>query len=471
MVKFSSAIRYAFNRRKPAAYKPMNKGDLEKNIQKKYELNSRYAKDAVNKADSIISSQKELVKQYHKEYQDKIKQVEDALNKAKSSQKLHALKSKLEKYKNKLSKYEKHLKNNTIPKVIFGGKANFIARCQGEITNQEWKRLRNNKFSSRGDKTKKGNLNTRIIIDGNKIYLNINTSIKKNKRRYKYIKIPLYLPQKKNLEGEINGRDYRKLILDYVAKEKPYFVEIIRKDNDYYVHITIEEETPAIKSAKPEQVGIIGIDTNPDGYALTIINKEGNYKEHKNFINHELTYARGNRRTNLCGELANQVVNYVKTTGYAIAIEDLEFKNNRYGNKKFERISHQFVYRKLLTFLERGCRREGIEIIKVNPAFSSIIGKYKYQHQYGISVHQAAALVIGRRALGYKERIPLKLINFMKRKLAKNKFKQFLGSKEWSKWGKIDYQIKREIKQIKKGGDKPGYKDYSYTCYRKKIVA
>jgi hypothetical protein len=79
-------------------------------------------------------------------------------------------------------------------------------------------------------------------------------------------------------------------------------------------------------------------------------------------------------------------------------------------------------------------------------------------------------MVIGRRGLGFRERVPLNLRKYMKKKISDKKFNLFLGSKEWSKWGKIDYRIQRDIKNIKKGGDKPGYKDYSYIHYRRKIL-
>ena len=39
--------------------------------------------------------------------------------------------------------------------------------------------------------------------------------------------------------------------------------------------------------------------------------------------------------------------------------------------------------------------------VKVNPAFTSILGALKYQRMLSLSVHAAAALVIGRRAWGY----------------------------------------------------------------------
>ena len=42
----------------------------------------------------------------------------------------------------------------------------------------------------------------------------------------------------------------------------------------------------------------------------------------------------------------------------------------------------------------------------MNPAYSSVIGRVKFMERYGLTVHQAAALVLARRLLGCSERIP-----------------------------------------------------------------
>ena len=44
-----------------------------------------------------------------------------------------------------------------VPGVIFGGKKNFVKRCQGKITNQEWKELSIQPICSVGESCKKGN--------------------------------------------------------------------------------------------------------------------------------------------------------------------------------------------------------------------------------------------------------------------------------------------------------------------------
>jgi hypothetical protein len=63
----------------------------------------------------------------------------------------------------------------------------------------------------------------------------------------------------------------------------------------------------------------------------------------------------------------------------------------------------------LLEAIERRAVRCGVLIKKVHPAYTSIIGKYKYATALGLSFHQSAALVIARRGLGFRERIPKKI--------------------------------------------------------------
>jgi len=49
---------------------------------------------------------------------------------------------------------------------------------------------------------------------------------------------------------------------------------------------------------------------------------------------------------------------------------------------------------------------KGVEVIEVNPAYTSVIGMLKYAPQLNIDKDIAGAYVIGRRALGFKEDMP-----------------------------------------------------------------
>src|SRR5262249_46318484 len=68
-----------------------------------------------------------------------------------------------------------------------------------------------------------------------------------------------------------------------------------------------------------------------------------------------------------------------------------------------------FAYSSIKSHLKARATREGVEIKEVNPTFTTLIGRVKFAKRYGLSIHQAAALSIGRRFLGASERIPRRL--------------------------------------------------------------
>lgn len=45
-------------------------------------------------------------------------------------------------------------------------------------------------------------------------------------------------------------------------------------------------------------------------------------------------------------------------------------------------------------------------MIEVNPAFTSMLGLLKYSARKGIGTHMGAAVVIGRRGMGFSEHLP-----------------------------------------------------------------
>jgi IS605 OrfB family transposase len=399
----------------------------------------------VENARQTIESQKELVKLEFDNFTKKVEAIDTQLQKQNiSEKKRNALIKKLDKRIRKQKYYKNFIDTSTIPPVTFGTKSLFIKRCKGLITKEEWQSARSNRIYSRGDKTKGGNPNLRVVIINNMSYLEISTLEKTKTNRAIKIRVPIYLPEKRSKKtGLVNGIDYRSLFLEHLATGEAYQVEIIRKDDKYYCHITFS--IPEKKIIYTGHNGIIGIDTNPDGLALTMIDNKGNYKWHRYLSQYELLYARSNRRKNLCGELVKQATEIAKENNCGIAIEDLKFKNDRDVSSKFARIKYQFIYSTLLEMLESSCYREGIEIIKVKPQYTSKIGLYKYCHQYGMEVHNGAAMVIGRRSYELKEKIP----KILKDKLIQD-IDKFNKKNEWARWSEINKVIKRKV------GEKPG---------------
>jgi cell division ATPase FtsA len=76
------------------------------------------------------------------------------------------------------------------------------------------------------------------------------------------------------------------------------------------------------------------------------------------------------------------------------------------GKAKPRKILYQWNAKKFLQKLKRVAMLKGVEIVEVNPAYTSIIGMLKYAPQLSINKDIAGAYVIGRRALGFKEDMP-----------------------------------------------------------------
>ena len=55
-----------------------------------------------------------------------------------------------------------------------------------------------------------------------------------------------------------------------------------------------------------------------------------------------------------------------------------------------------FAYSTYQSMLQSKCEMAGIELISVNPAYTSQIGHHKFMKMYGLSSHESAALVIRR---------------------------------------------------------------------------
>jgi len=258
---------------------------------------------------------------------------------------------------------------------IFGGKRAWKLMNNGVISKEEWTSRRNNSLYSRGDRTKNGNPNIRI--EDGILKINIPTE------RGKWIEGKLHIPKKFNHYFECY--DVR---LKYVG------------DGNFKVMVTWEEEKPICLTNKD---GAIGIDINPDGVALVEVNSHGNILHHHYEKSDRLTYGNNCQRLQDVREIANRVIRYSLNSGKQIVIEDLKFTQTK-KYKKFNRMSHNFIYRKLSEAIERKAYLSGAKLVKVNPAFTSVLGILKFQDMYSLNRHTSAALVIARRGMGIQEK-------------------------------------------------------------------
>ncbi|MEX1406185.1 IS200/IS605 family accessory protein TnpB-related protein, partial [Hydrogenibacillus schlegelii] len=122
-------------------------------------------------------------------------------------------------------------------------------------------------------------------------------------------------------------------------------------------------------------------------------------------------HASREKRVWIAGILANEVADWLASLGVRqVDLEVLFFDQDQDSNKVFIRITHYFTKYVLFTRLIVDLRKHGIALINVPAAYTSLIGFFKYAETYGLNAHQAAALVIARRALGFKEKVPKGLL-------------------------------------------------------------
>ncbi|MBU4265814.1 MAG: hypothetical protein L6243_05800 [Candidatus Altiarchaeales archaeon] len=417
---YQSAKRYGFNR----LLEKHKLNELKKDVMAKFGLNARYSYAAMKDAEGTIKSQKELIKGEVYETKEKLKRSRKKLGKVNAPLKREGICARIDKLTTKLDRYEKHLEEGTIPKVIFGGRENFMNLQKGKISKEEWKKLRSNAFYSVGGKIDGGNQNLRIThIEDNIFRLRVNIS----ERRWIYTR--LWIPSR---------------YVDYLkqAIKGSYSVRVVKKDK-YEVHISSDHQGIELDFSN----GVAGFDINTDNISVTIATRDGNFRASKVFKCPELLYTRTNRRKWLLGNLVKEAFEWIKFHDVrTVAIENLKLRKTFDTNRRYNRKVSNFIHAKAIGLIKSRAVKEKIAIKGVNPRFSSFIGDYKYTSTYGLSVHQAAAFVIARRAMGYMERVPkilLMFINFVKKRDPSTKPMEGL-----KKWGLL-YGIMKRVANSK----------------------
>lgn len=355
MRRFSSAMRYAYQR----LLEGNKRKDLKKDLSKLFNINTRYSDDAIFLAQSTVAL------------------------------------------------CEKRGQNPK--KLIFGSRKLFEQLKKNHLTGKrrkqlktKWKESRQGNLYSRGDKSKQGNLNLRFQWIDNQLYLRINTG----DRQYIYAKVIRDVKREKDKWIEFT------FMLENAYRYKqwfPYSVRLRVKNSNVYAFISVEEKLPPITITKDN--GIIGIDVNayPFHLALAFTSKDGNLEKYQRINLNELLEVNSEKRQYLEWQIAHEIIKIAKEEKKAIAIENLQKLPKGKRGDGFAKLRirlQKWSYKRLLDKIEVLARRNGIEIIKINPAYTSVIGKLKYSPQYNIDKDIAGAFVIARRGLGYKEKLP-----------------------------------------------------------------
>ena len=168
-------------------------------------------------------------------------------------------------------------------------------------------------------------------------------------------------------------------------------------------------ELPEVEITTDRRRGAIGVDLNANHLAVAETDASGNCLNAWRVP--LVTYGKNtNQAEAIIGDAVAGVVEYAREVGKPIVIERLDFRQKKAAlegeSPRYSRMLSSFSYGKVKAyFISRGYR-QGVEVHQVNPAFSSVIGRVKFMERYGLSVHQAAALVLARRSLGFPSAFP-----------------------------------------------------------------
>ncbi len=110
-------------------------------------------------------------------------------------------------------------------------------------------------------------------------------------------------------------------------------------------------------------------------------------------------------RSVVCAEI-KQLRHLRKREGDLCRVTDQRSRAGSKAGFSLRKKLQQWAYRSILAKIEILAGRSGVEVVKVDLAYTSVIGRLKYAPQHLVDKDVAGAYVVGRRALGFEEKLP-----------------------------------------------------------------
>lgn len=403
-------------------------GELKSSYLVKYGITARQFNAIRVKVEGKIASIKELRKTQISGLKEQIKALETKISKLQKKPLLslltHQKKRRLYRLKQRLEQLVKDQEQNKIS-LCFGSKKLFHAQFDLDAnqykTHEEWlkswRHARRSEifFLGSKDETSGNQTCTASIEEDNSLTLRIRLPNALHGKFGKYLTIPhiafsyghqeiltsLEDCRQRQLLAQVNDSNYSNH-----GQALTYRFKHDKKGWRLFVSVSLPE--PQWKTNKDK--GVIGVDINTDHLALVETDRFGN-PLCKKTIPLNLYGKSKEQSLALIGDACAQVVNHTEQTLKPLILEDLDFQKKKQSLRETcspsqSRKLSSFSYQAILTHLKSRAFSKHIEVKQVNPAFTSLIGRVKFAVRYGLSIHHAAALCIGRRFLNLSEKVP-----------------------------------------------------------------
>ena len=394
----------------------ISRNELNKFLQERFSVTSHTADSAIYEIEEVISSALALIplniEKLETRIEGKIKLIE---KKKKEMAKIHAsrktntkrlgklklhiynIHNSINRIRQKIENLERQLKEKK-PSICMGTKK--LARNDAKA----FKQHRDSQINYIGRACEKqGNVNfqMRYVKKGNFFVMKVRRDFGKWKEdrspeRFAYGKCRF----------KYGGRQLRDVMRNNAS---PVTVSVIRRNNRYYLFatVTVSYESSSIVTRKEH--GVIGIDFNKGFINICETDEKGN------IVNIEkMKYPFGKAGITNAGlaDVISKVSKKAVVTGKSIVAEDLSFERKKRKSKKAVtptekermRMLHSLPYSRYAQILENITFNKRIELIKVNPAYTSRIAEQKFCNRTKLNIHNGAAYVIARKGMGIKDK-------------------------------------------------------------------
>lgn len=391
----------------------LNKSQYNTYLQNKYDILKRTAGSIISDAQGRYNALKELKKYEKKQLELKILHLEtevipklvelrdnnstklrlgrtvSLIKQRNLRRKIIAKKSKLNRMRQKLDNLTYQLETGRL-KLCFGTKK--LLKQDYELFTTQ----RDSQMSFVGGKDKKA-CNQMLQLEYNCKDNQLRVKLRKDFGGYK-------AASDKYAYGKVYFNHHKKHLISILrTKSSPLSYKIIKRKGRYYLHCTFEIGVSDFITRSHN--GTIGLDFNKGIVTLAETNQYGHLVKTQKL---SYRFKSGDKTTTDLQGVANCVATLSLQTGKDVCIEDLDFKMKKAKteskqSKKYNEMLHSLAYRQFSDIVESVTYRNRVNLIKVDPAWTSWLAKQKYCPDMKLNVHVGASYVIARRGQGYKD--------------------------------------------------------------------
>lgn len=280
-------------------------------------------------------------------------------------------------------------------RLIFGGKLNFENRCKGLLTHEAYREKRLRPVYARGESPCHGNRHFRI-------------------RDRRHIDFTV----ERHVIFTIKLHDRRLKILDTLKKlQDSCSIALTYRLGTNYISITYDKlkVKEHLKQVKVKSNRHLSLDLNPGFIGVTVFDDEGSvkpidakvfdlntileqHKESKSASDSETSKYFNSKRKFELKEINKAIFGLAEH----YQCENIDIENLKFNKLTGRECTAQWNKTLTVNSLESRCKCSGIRLLKVNPAFTSIIGNAV--NDYKMPDMCRSALEVGKRAsIGLKE--------------------------------------------------------------------